>query len=319
MSEALASEPGLARAVTFVAPAARRGEGLPEYATYFRADVEAAAADINERWGTSDWEPILLETDDDFPRSIAALALADVVLVNPVRDGLNLVAKEQAIVSERCGVLVLSTVRPAPGTSSADSGKDRRQPLRRPRHRPSAPRRAVDGRRRARAPAPGDAPGDPRAHPARLARRPARERGPLRAARQACEAAEQRRRAFGPLDDQVGAGEQLRRRLVAAHRDSNGAGSRERARSSSASKAGRSPWSSPRKQTARNRRPRCSARPTAPSMTEPLSASRGGCSSIDIRASRTRRPDRSPPLACWPRSHRRLETRIAAVVERERW
>jgi trehalose 6-phosphate synthase len=106
--ELLASEPGWRERVTFVALCYPSREGLPEYATY-RADVETAVADINERWGTSDWEPILLETDDDFPRSIAALALADVVLVNPVRDGLNLVAKEQAIVSERAAALVLST------------------------------------------------------------------------------------------------------------------------------------------------------------------------------------------------------------------
>ena len=45
---------------------------------------------------------------DDFPRSVAALRRADVVLVNPVRDGLNLVAKEAAVVNERDGVLVLS-------------------------------------------------------------------------------------------------------------------------------------------------------------------------------------------------------------------
>jgi trehalose 6-phosphate synthase len=48
------------------------------------------------------------DTRDDFPRSIAVLRRADVLLVNPIRDGLNLVAKEGAIVNERDAVLCLS-------------------------------------------------------------------------------------------------------------------------------------------------------------------------------------------------------------------
>jgi trehalose 6-phosphate synthase len=51
---------------------------------------------------------VLYDDVDDFPRSVAALRRADVLLVNPVRDGLNLVAKEAALVNERDGVLVLS-------------------------------------------------------------------------------------------------------------------------------------------------------------------------------------------------------------------
>jgi trehalose 6-phosphate synthase len=51
----------------------------------------------------------MLDVDDDFPRSVALLRRADVMLVNPVRDGLNLVAKEGALVNERGAVLVLST------------------------------------------------------------------------------------------------------------------------------------------------------------------------------------------------------------------
>ena len=51
-------------------------------------------ARINERWGTPGWTPIVLEVEDDYPRSLAALTRSDVLLINPVRDGLNLVAKE---------------------------------------------------------------------------------------------------------------------------------------------------------------------------------------------------------------------------------
>ena len=81
---------------------------MPAYARY-RDEVEAAAAAVNDRWADADWSPIELLTDDDFPRSVAALRRYDVLLVNPVRDGLNLVAKEGPMVNERDGQLVLST------------------------------------------------------------------------------------------------------------------------------------------------------------------------------------------------------------------
>jgi trehalose 6-phosphate synthase len=82
-------------------------EGLPEYLAY-RQEVETLVQRINSRWGTAGWTPILLDTSDDFPRSVAALRRSDLLLVNPIRDGLNLVAKEGALVNERHGVLALS-------------------------------------------------------------------------------------------------------------------------------------------------------------------------------------------------------------------
>jgi len=82
-------------------------EGLPEYLAY-RNEVEGVIARINERFAVPGWTPVLYDASDDFPRSVAALRRADVVLVNPVRDGLNLVAKEAAVVNQRDGVLVLS-------------------------------------------------------------------------------------------------------------------------------------------------------------------------------------------------------------------
>jgi trehalose 6-phosphate synthase len=82
-------------------------ESLAVYRDY-REDVEAAAARVNDRWGKDDWEPVIVDTRDDFPRSVAALQRADVLLVNPVRDGLNLVAMEGPLLSERDAVLCLS-------------------------------------------------------------------------------------------------------------------------------------------------------------------------------------------------------------------
>jgi len=82
-------------------------EGLTEYLSY-RQEVESLARHINETWATPGWTPITVDTTDNFPRSVAALRRYDVLLVNPVRDGLNLVAKEGPLVNERDGVLALS-------------------------------------------------------------------------------------------------------------------------------------------------------------------------------------------------------------------
>ncbi|MEY2398143.1 MAG: trehalose 6-phosphate synthase [Actinomycetota bacterium] len=82
-------------------------ETIDEYKT-LHADVEVTVAAINEMFATDDWTPIILDTEDDFPRSVAALRRADVLLVNPIRDGLNLVAYEGAAINERDAPLVLS-------------------------------------------------------------------------------------------------------------------------------------------------------------------------------------------------------------------
>lgn len=79
----------------------------PDYVAY-SARVEETVATINERWGSEGWTPILLDTSDDFIASIATLARADVVLVNPIRDGLNLVACEAMLVNDRDALLALS-------------------------------------------------------------------------------------------------------------------------------------------------------------------------------------------------------------------
>src|SRR5204863_1737151 len=82
-------------------------EGLADYLAY-RQEVESLVDRINETWSTPTWTPILIDGVDNFPRSVAALRRYDVLLVNPVRDGLNLVSKEGPIVNERNGVVALS-------------------------------------------------------------------------------------------------------------------------------------------------------------------------------------------------------------------
>ncbi|WP_406200329.1 trehalose-6-phosphate synthase [Kitasatospora sp. NBC_01560] len=80
---------------------------LAEYRAYTE-QVERLAAEINEEFATPGWQPLILHVDDDFPRSLAAYRLADVALVNPIRDGMNLVAKEVPVVSDHGCALVLS-------------------------------------------------------------------------------------------------------------------------------------------------------------------------------------------------------------------
>jgi trehalose 6-phosphate synthase len=80
---------------------------LPEYREY-TASVQRVASEISAEFGTDDWDPLILAVDDDYARSLAAYRLADVLLVNPIRDGMNLVAKEGPILSDRGCALVLS-------------------------------------------------------------------------------------------------------------------------------------------------------------------------------------------------------------------
>jgi trehalose 6-phosphate synthase len=84
-------------------------QGLAEYLAY-AADVEHTAERINHSFGAGvdGWTPIVLSLQDDRARSLAALTLSDVLLINPVRDGLNLVAKEGPLLNTHDGVLVLS-------------------------------------------------------------------------------------------------------------------------------------------------------------------------------------------------------------------
>ncbi|WP_208900170.1 alpha,alpha-trehalose-phosphate synthase (UDP-forming) [Streptomyces incarnatus] len=74
----------------------------------YTAEVQRVAQEINSVYGTPGWTPVVLHVKDDFARSLAAYRLADVALVNPIRDGMNLVAKEVPVVSDQGCALVLS-------------------------------------------------------------------------------------------------------------------------------------------------------------------------------------------------------------------
>lgn len=93
--------------VVFVALVYPSRESLAQYQAY-RQEVETVAARVNARFGVPGWQPIVLDAEDNFPRSAAALQRYDVLLVNPVRDGLNLVAKEGPMVNTAGGLVALS-------------------------------------------------------------------------------------------------------------------------------------------------------------------------------------------------------------------
>jgi trehalose 6-phosphate synthase len=99
--------PRLRGRVTFLAFLVPSRTNLREYGDYGR-QVQAAVDRINARFGRAGYRPVQLFYENDYPQAIAGLSIADVVLVNPLIDGMNLVAKEAAVVSERDAVLVLS-------------------------------------------------------------------------------------------------------------------------------------------------------------------------------------------------------------------
>ncbi len=103
----LERHPEMVGEVTFLAQLQPSRGDVPQYARYAEV-VQEKVEEVNERHGNASWRPIELSVQDNFPLSVAAYKNYDALLVNAVRDGMNLVAKEAAVVNERNGVLVLS-------------------------------------------------------------------------------------------------------------------------------------------------------------------------------------------------------------------
>jgi trehalose 6-phosphate synthase len=95
---------GQVKLVAFLVPSRAR---LAEYQRY-RQSVQQVVEQIQGRFARPDWRPIEIFYENNYAQAIAGMALADVLLVNPFADGMNLVAKEGPIVSQRNVVLVLS-------------------------------------------------------------------------------------------------------------------------------------------------------------------------------------------------------------------
>jgi trehalose 6-phosphate synthase len=103
----LAEHPEYRGKIKFLAFLVPSRLAVEQYQTYLD-EISGSAMWINAEYGTGDWQPVELFMGENYPRAIAAMELYDVLLVNPIVDGMNLVSKEGPTVNQRNGVLVLS-------------------------------------------------------------------------------------------------------------------------------------------------------------------------------------------------------------------
>jgi trehalose 6-phosphate synthase len=103
----LGEHPEYLERVTFIAQLMPSRMDVAEYQEYLER-IEALVAIVNHRHGTPDWMPIQLKLRDDLEEAVAAYKHYDVMIVNAMFDGMNLVAKEGPLVNERDGVSILS-------------------------------------------------------------------------------------------------------------------------------------------------------------------------------------------------------------------
>jgi trehalose 6-phosphate synthase len=103
----LDAHPELHRRVQMLALLDPSRQDIPEYAEYLGA-IQRAARTVNDRFQQEGWRPLDFHIQDNFPQAVAAYKQYDVLLVNAIFDGMNLVAKEAPLVNTRDGVLILS-------------------------------------------------------------------------------------------------------------------------------------------------------------------------------------------------------------------
>jgi trehalose 6-phosphate synthase len=93
--------------ITFLALLQPSRQDVDEYVEYL-AKIREVVSYINTKHGNTDWMPIDLRVENNLPRAVAAYKHYDVLMVNGIFDGMNLVAKEASLLNERNGVLILS-------------------------------------------------------------------------------------------------------------------------------------------------------------------------------------------------------------------
>jgi len=103
----LQDHPELAERITFLALLQPSRQDVPEYAAYVER-IRDIVDEVNNKHGTGDWRPIELHLEDNLDLAVAAYKQFDVLMVNAIFDGMNLVAKESIVVNRRDGVLALS-------------------------------------------------------------------------------------------------------------------------------------------------------------------------------------------------------------------
>ena len=103
----LEQHPEFREKVTFIAHLQPSRQDVPEYAEYLKR-IEALVAVVNHRHGTTDWMPIDLRIYENFHEAVARYKHFDLLMVNSLFDGMNLVAKEGPMANQRAGVSILS-------------------------------------------------------------------------------------------------------------------------------------------------------------------------------------------------------------------
>jgi trehalose 6-phosphate synthase len=103
----LQQHPEYRERVTFIAHLQPSRQDVPEYQEYLER-IEALVAVVNHRHGTTDWMPIDLRIYENLTEAVARYKHFDLLMVNPIFDGMNLVAKEAPAVNTRDGVVMLS-------------------------------------------------------------------------------------------------------------------------------------------------------------------------------------------------------------------
>lgn len=103
----LERHPELHEQITFLAFLVPSRQSLALYRTY-QSEVRKIIEDINQKYGCNGWKPVQSFVQNDRAMALAALQFYNVLLVNSLIDGMNLVAKEGPVVNKVDGVLVLS-------------------------------------------------------------------------------------------------------------------------------------------------------------------------------------------------------------------
>ena len=71
-------------------------------------EIDGLIRSVNQSLGNSDWQPIQVFHENNYTQAIAGMRLYDTLLVNPVADGMSLIAKEGPVINTKNGVLILS-------------------------------------------------------------------------------------------------------------------------------------------------------------------------------------------------------------------
>ena len=103
----LEQHPELRGSVRFLAFLVPSRTHIRQYQRYMQA-IDDSIEQVNRRFGTDEWQPVQVFYENNYTQAIAAMRLYDVLLVNAIIDGMNLVAKEGPVVNTKDGVLVLS-------------------------------------------------------------------------------------------------------------------------------------------------------------------------------------------------------------------